>query len=323
MKNSSEIKIKASTQGHLDIDDIVDDLVMLKSGWVAVVLTATAVNFDILSEAEQDATIYAYGALINSLSFPVQILIRSKKADITAYFHSLTEFAATLTNPDLKRQVGDYLEFLKSIVQQKTVLDKKFYLIIDFSPLEVKLGALGGSRQVSAGAQNKKQLLESAKYALAPKRDHLIKQLARLGLYARQLVTQELIELFYDIYNPAPTGTQRVIVETSSYTAPMVAPAVEVPSQVQPAVVKDSPSPSPPSLIPVPPQPQPQTIWPKQPPAGQAPLGSILPSRETGGQPNITSDSLQGALSSLRQATQKANEFLVSQPKVQTEENKT
>lgn len=321
MKNSSETKIKASTQGHLDIDDIVDDLVTLKSGWVALVLTVTAVNFDILSEAEQDATIYAYGALINSLSFPVQILIRSKKADITAYFHNLTEFAATLTNPDLKRQVGDYLEFLKSIVQQKTVLDKKFYLIIDFSPLEVKRGALGGSRQVSAGAQNKKQLLESAKYALAPKRDHLIKQLARLGLYARQLVTQELIELFYDIYNPAPTGTQRVIVETSSYTAPMVAPAVEVPSQVQPVADEELPSPS--SLIPVPPQPKSQTIWPKQPSAGQAPLGSILPREETSVQPNITSDSLQGALSSLRQATQKANEFLASQPKVQTEENKT
>ena len=71
-------KIKASTQEHLDIDDVIEDLVLLKTGWVALVISTTAVNFDLLSEAEQDATIYAYGALLNSLTFPIQILIRTK-----------------------------------------------------------------------------------------------------------------------------------------------------------------------------------------------------------------------------------------------------
>src|SRR5579872_3259164 len=126
----------ASTQEHLDIDDIMDDLVVLKTGWVALVMTTTAVNFDLLSEAEQDATIYAYGAFLNSLSFPLEVLVRSKKADITSYFQSLEEAEASIPNPDLKRQIQKYKDFIQSTVQQKTVLDKKFYLIINYSPLE-------------------------------------------------------------------------------------------------------------------------------------------------------------------------------------------
>ena len=139
---AKNLKIKASTQEHLDIEDIIDNLAILKTGWVAMVLTTTAVNFDLLSEAEQDATIYAYGALLNSLSFPIQILIRSRKADITSYFQSLYEAEKSQANPDLKRQIQKYQDFIQTIVQQKTVLDKKFYLIINFSPLETGLKAL-------------------------------------------------------------------------------------------------------------------------------------------------------------------------------------
>ena len=220
-------KIKASTQDHLDIEDITDDLVILKTGWVALVMTTTAINFDILSEAEQDATIYAYAALLNSLSFPLEILVRSKKADITSYFQGLTEAEGKQTNPDLKRQIQKYQDFIQSTVQQKTVLDKKFYLIITFSPLELGLKAIAGAKPTKS--KSKAAIIADAKIALLPKRDHLIKQMARLGLNARQLTTQELIELFYDIYNPAPLGTQRVILDSQSYTAPLVEPAVEVP----------------------------------------------------------------------------------------------
>lgn len=221
-------KPKASTQEHLDIEDIGEDLVILKSGWVALVMSVTSLNFDLLSEAEQDATIYAYGAFLNSLTFPLQVLVRSKKADITSYFASLAEAERTQANPDLKRQIQKYEDFIRSIVHQKTILDKKFYLIITFSPLELGLGGIG-KRKISE-SKNKLQLLTHAKASLYPKRDHIVKQMARLGLTARQLATKDLIELFYDIYNPAPTETQRVILDTSSYTTPIVEPAVEVPS---------------------------------------------------------------------------------------------
>lgn len=221
-------KIKASTQEHLDIEDICDDLVIMKSGWVSMVMSTTAVNFDILSEAEQDATIYAFGALLNSLTFPLQVLIRSKKADITAYYQHLVEAEQNQPNPDLRIQIKKYREFIQSTVQQKTILDKRFYLIIHFSPLE--LGMKSFKKTNAQNAKSKGELIAEAKAALAPKREHLVKQTARLGLFTKQMTTQELIELFYDIYNPAPTGTQRVILDAASYTTPLVEPALEVPT---------------------------------------------------------------------------------------------
>ena len=219
----------ASTQEHLDIEDILEDLVILKTGWISMVMSVSSVNFDLLSEAEQDATIYAYAAFLNSLTFPLQVLIRSKKADISSYFAHLAEAEASQQNPDIKMQIKKYKEFISSIVSQKTVLDKEFYLIINFSPLE--MGFRGLAKANIANSKNKTQLLSGAKTALAPKRDHITKQMGRIGLNVRQLTTQEIIELFYDIYNPAPTGTQRVILDTESYTTPIVEPAVAIPSQ--------------------------------------------------------------------------------------------
>jgi len=221
--------INSTTQEHLDILDIKNNLVVLKNGSVTAVLQTTAVNFDLLSETEQDTTIYAYAAFLNSLTFPLQVLIRSKKADISSYFQHLEDAEASQLNPDIKAQIKKYKEFISSIVSEKTVLDKEFYLIINFSPLE--MGFRGLAKASAANSKNTKQLLSGAKASLAPKRDHIIKQMGRIGLNVKQLTTQELIELFYDIYNPAPTGTQRVILDTQSYTTPIVEPAVEIPSQ--------------------------------------------------------------------------------------------
>ena len=278
----------ASTQEHLDIEDIQDDLVILKSGWISMVLSVSSLNFDLLSETEQDATIYAYGAFLNSLTFPLQVLIRSKKADISSYFAHLEEAEVSQPNPDIKAQIKKYKEFISSIVSQKTVLDKEFYLIINFSPLE--MGFKGLAKASGANAKNKKQLLSGSKASLAPKRDHIIKQMGRIGLNVKQLTTQELIELFYDIYNPAPTGTQRVILDTQSYTTPIVEPAVEIPSQYPQAGGQ--------------PIDQPQT----------QPAGTADPNQQQAQTTQELSETQAKALADLQTTTQKAAQF-VSQAK--------
>lgn len=322
-------KAKASTQEHLDIEDILDDLVLLKTGWVALVMQTTAVNFDLLSEVEQDATIYAYGAFLNSLSFPLEVLVRSKKADITSYFQSLEEAEAAQPNPDLKRQMQKYKDFIQSTVQQRTVLDKKFYLIINFSPME--MGLKGLSSKKTTQGKSKAELLIEAKTALTPKRDHVIKQTSRLGLNTKQLTTQELIELFYDIYNPAPTGTQRVLLDTQSYTTPIVEPALEVPTPA-PVTSQVAPQPNtPPDLRPVAPQPVTQgtsigqvqigqlPTTPLQPPAPQEPQIQMRPAPPNP-QP-VNPDSIgvnpqAQALLDLQQATQRASQIVNNQPPI-------
>lgn len=282
---------KASTQEHLDIEDITDDLVILKTGWVAQVLSTTAINFDLLSEAEQDATIYAYGAFLNSLTFPLQVLIRSKKADITSYFQSLEEAQRTQPNPDLKRQIQKYQEFIQATVQQKTVLDKRFYLIITYSPLEIGFKGVGQKKNQTAA---KASLIAAAKTALAPKRDHVVKQTARLGINTRQLTSQELIELFYDIYNPAPTGTQRVLLDSESYTTPMVEPAIANPTPASEKTVEAE-------LMNI-----------NRPPANlEADLRPVPP---------LVSNSQSEALRSLQAATAKAAQFASPAPVPKPEE---
>ncbi|HCQ92586.1 TPA: hypothetical protein DIU13_01235, partial [Candidatus Beckwithbacteria bacterium] len=121
--------IKASTQDHLDIEDIRNDLVILKDGSCCLILQTTAVNFSLLSEGEQDATIYAYAGMLNSLTFPVQILIHSQKKNIQSYLALLNTQEQKIKNPLLKGQLVKYRDFITQTVKENDVLDKKFYIV--------------------------------------------------------------------------------------------------------------------------------------------------------------------------------------------------
>ena len=194
----------STTQKHLPIADVCEDVVLFKDGGAAVVMESTSLNFSLLSEIEQEAVIAAYAALINSLSFTIQIVVRTKRKDISSYMNYLTEASRNLTNPGLVRLLQSYKRFVLESVKKKNVLGKKFYIVIPFSPLE-----LGVARSVLSITKGDKPLpfpksyvIKKAKVILYPKRDHLIRQSSRLGIKLRQLNTAQLIELYHDIYNP-------------------------------------------------------------------------------------------------------------------------
>lgn len=196
--------ISATTQEHLILADIIEDIVLLKDGGAALVMESTSLNFGLLSEKEQEAVIYAYGALINSLSFPVQIMIRTQRKDISNYIDYLDKKAVDIKNPKLANLMGGYKNFILDSVKKKNVLGKKFYIVIPFSPYE-----LGVAKSFFAVTKKKGPLpfpksyvVKKAKVILYPKRDHLVRQSGRLGLKLKQLTTGDLINLFYDIYNP-------------------------------------------------------------------------------------------------------------------------
>lgn len=210
--------IKATTQEFLEIEDITQDLLLLKDGSAALVIITSAVNFGLLSEEEQDALIYAYASLLNSLSFPLQIVILSRRMDISSYIELITSEEESQTNTIVKDRLRRYREFILSIVKENRVLEKKFYLVIPFSSLE--LGVRGAFGQKKKLPFPKDYILQRAKTALLPKRDHLLRLLGRIGLRGKQLTTQELVELFYNIYNPTITGER--LAEISGYTKPLV-----------------------------------------------------------------------------------------------------
>jgi len=197
------VPIRASTQEFTEIEDIDRDLVLFSDGSVALVVTTTAVNFGLLSEREQEATIYAYAGFLNSLSFPIEILIRSQHKDVTAYLNLLEEQEKQQKNPKLVKSIHSYRLFVEATVKEKDVLDKNFYIIIPFSRLELGIAPkiLFGSK--SHGLPYPKEFIyERAETALLPKRDHVIRLLGRIGLRAHQLTTDQLTKLFFQIYNP-------------------------------------------------------------------------------------------------------------------------
>ena len=224
-----ETKIPASTQAHLDIEDIRDDLLVLKNGNVVIVLQTNAVNFDLLSEQEQDAMIFAYSQMLNSLSFPIQIMIRSKIMDISNYLLRLREAKQNQSNQSLVNQIDLYERFIQDLVSKNNVLDKRFYVVIPF--IEVSLNSLnplsGLTSRNNKVTFDKWALLERAKVGLQPKKEHLAKQLSRIGIKSKQLSTQELVELFYDIYNPSVAREQKVALSTNEYTTAIVEPSIE------------------------------------------------------------------------------------------------
>src|SRR5437588_720988 len=164
-----------STQDHLEILDIRDNVVILKNGSACSVLQTNAVNFDLLSESEQDALIFAYASLLNSLTFPIQIVIRSKRLDISSYLEKLQVARDSQSNPRLQRRIDAYAGFIKDLIAKNNVHDKRFYIVLPFA--ELKIGSLNPT-QVLFGRQrinfDKWQVLERAKTQLAPKQDQII-----------------------------------------------------------------------------------------------------------------------------------------------------
>ncbi len=202
--------IKSTTQNFIELEEIKDDVFLLRDGSMGCIIEVGAVNYWLLSAEEQQSMIYAYANLLNSLSFPIQILILSKKMDVSTYLDYIEDRIKKQNNPLLKNVLLSYKNFIKNIVKKNSVLEKRFFFVIPFSPLE--LGISG----INARSLNKEYLFSRAKTSLYPKRDHLLRLISKIGLKPKILLKQEIVELFYNLYNPSVTGKKLAPVE--SYT---------------------------------------------------------------------------------------------------------
>lgn len=182
----------ATTQEDIPIQEIRDDVLIMKNGDMVVVLETSAVNFGLLSANEQYAIIASFAGMLNSLSFMIQICIRSKRLDITDYLKLLDEAYKKQSNPLLGQMMLRYRVFIERTVRENEVLDKQFFIVIPISYLEVSF------------TRNTEANFKKGLTLLIPRRDHIIRQLARIGLKANQLDHKKLVELFHDIYNFDP-----------------------------------------------------------------------------------------------------------------------
>lgn len=230
-----------NTQRHIAIADIQDDVIVLKDGGGALILETNAVNFGLLSEREQVAIIVSFAQMLNSLSFSIQIVIRSSLLDISSYIKLLDKAQASQTNPLLSTMISHYKTFVQTTIKENEVLDKDFYVVLSVSSIELGIGL------------SKPDKLRKIKTVLEPRRDQIVRQLNRVGLKAKQLNTQELVKLFFEIYNH---GFIKQVNLASTADTPLVQPVRLVPPQ-QATAPQPNAAPQAPILSQVQAQPQP------------------------------------------------------------------
>ncbi len=204
-----------STQQYLDIAEVKDNTVIMRDGTLRAVLSISSINFALKSEDEQNAVISAYVSFLNNINFMIQIVIQSRELNITNYLDFLSQKEKEQTNKLLKIQTGDYIEYIKELISIGKIMNKKFYVIVPYSPTTDQRKGFFSSLTEAFRPASSLKLKESRflklKESLDRRIDSVTSSLSSLGVDIKQLNTQELIELYYQTYNPETSKNQPLV----------------------------------------------------------------------------------------------------------------
>ncbi|MCK4745046.1 hypothetical protein KAS41_03215 [Candidatus Parcubacteria bacterium] len=204
--------VRKTTQEYLSIAEIKEDCVIRKDGALSAVIMVSSINFALKSAEEQDAIIQGYVNFLNSIDFPLQIVIQSRKLNINPYLEKLRRLQKEQTNDSLRMQTGEYLDYIAELVKMGQIMTKKFYLVISYSVFTEKskgftsrlLEAFTPARVVKI----KQDLFLKRRKDLMLRVNNVISGLSSMSLNSVLLDTQSLIELYYNIYNPITAPNQ-------------------------------------------------------------------------------------------------------------------
>lgn len=215
--NNNQTTTAKSTQNSILISEIRDGIVIMRDGSLRGVILSSAINFDLMSRQEQDAVEYAFQGFLNSLHFPIQIVVRSQKIDLDDYLEKLQALRAEQSNELLGFLMDDYLANIRGLVEEVNIMDKQFYVVVPyFPPLStVKNGniatnirrALSPRPVITVSDEEFKQY----KTELGQRVALVSGGMAQMGIRAASLNSQELIDLYYSIYNPDTAQSQKLI----------------------------------------------------------------------------------------------------------------
>lgn len=213
---SKEAPIKTSnpnsTQNHLQIAEIREGIVIMKDGSFKAIVACKSINFDLMSAREREGVEYGYQGFLNSLYFPIQILIRSNKVDIGPYLEKLVDIRSKQDNMLLNVLIDDYINYIEVLAQEANIMDKSFYIIIPYYPTSESFDDIKSqSKGILSGlfAKNPTQTVKvnqktyiKAKEEIQNRVDVILSGLMQVGVQAKQLNTEQLSQLFYNFYNP-------------------------------------------------------------------------------------------------------------------------
>lgn len=207
------------TQQYLPFSAIYDSVIVTKNGHFAMVLMVNSVNFGLKSEEEQNSIIYQYQGFLNSLSFPIQIVMQSKKLDLSNYLKDLEGRVAQEQNELVRYQIQEYVEFVKKLISIANIMDKKFFIVVPYKPTQAQ--SSGGFFADLFGIKNEHLKVPLRKFLQI--KDELSKRvnvvqsgLMSAGLTTEALNTKQIIEVFYRTYNPDESSSEKLANETDA-----------------------------------------------------------------------------------------------------------
>jgi len=205
---------KTSTQQHVPFSAIYDDVVVTKKGQFCQIIMVNSVNFGLKSEEEQNAIIYQYQSFLNSLTFPIQIIMHSKRLDLTNYIKDLQKRISQEPNELVRYQIQEYSDFVQKLISIANIMDKKFFIVVPHILPATELSG-GGFFGGMFGASNThlhvplKRFLQ-IKEEMVQKSNVVISGLASIGITSQTLSTKQIIELFYKTYNPEEANRENL-----------------------------------------------------------------------------------------------------------------
>lgn len=219
-----------STQSALLISEIRDGMVITNDGSMRAVVACQSINFDLMSDREREAVEYAYQQFLNSLYFPVQILVRSQKVDIGPYLDRLDKIRRDQDNMLLGVLMDDYINFISILAQETNIMDKSFFIVVPYYPAGDMTSAVNSSKTFLANlfSPQKQQRIRIDENTFNKAKDEIknrvgtvIGGLNQMGIRSVQLTTKELGELYYNVYNP-DTAVREPIGNFENLTAPII-----------------------------------------------------------------------------------------------------
>lgn len=199
-----------ATQQFVDVERVQNGTVILKGGALRKILLVSGINFALKSEEDKNIILQTYQSFLNSLDFSLQIIVHSRRLNIQGYLEGLSQRKEHEENELLREQITEYSEFIRSFVEQSDIMGKSFFVVVPYDPAPlVSSGGIFGSipflgKKNGSKTEDERALNEQIEQ-LNQRVDHVMTGLSGVGLRAIILNDAELIELFYNLYNPAPT----------------------------------------------------------------------------------------------------------------------
>jgi len=198
-----------ATQKFVDIDEIKNEVVYMKNGGLRKILLINGINFDLRSEEEQQMILGSFQSFLNRLDFPIEFFIHSRKINIKSYLDKMKQREEDEKNELLKIQIGEYINFIRSFVEENPIITKSFFVVIPYNPIatveETKKGLskimtsfTGGNKKEGEKNESMSKKLQQLNYRV----EEVVAGLEQIGLRTNKMSDEELTELFYNLYNP-------------------------------------------------------------------------------------------------------------------------